>query len=134
MIAVIAIGISASGTWWLFARSNENRHALGRRAANAHAFLNLNALQYVRVMIPAFLFLGCTGLALLIGYPLIVATPDDGPGGTLGYWAAICSPLVIAGGALQIAITVRTGRPRVLVLPPCREMSLREVERWLGLS
>lgn len=128
MVSLLTIGISIGSIRWLLLQSESHRHTLGRWAVRARIFLNLNPLQFVRVMIPGYVFLGLVGFAILMIYGLLAT--DTGALRDL----AIGAPLLIAGGALQILITLRTGRPRVLVLPPCRDMSRQEVERWLGLA
>ena len=121
--------------------AEKHRGFISRWAKVTNRLVSYPPLQFVRTVISLTLLMATLGLGVLVG-PLtdsLEPTPAGraGTGGVSLADFALPVNLLLFGlvvlWALVTLVISRTGRPKFLVLRPCRGASRAEVERWLSM-
>lgn len=122
-------------------RAEKHRGFISRWAAMTNQLVSYPPLQFVRTVIPVTLLMATVGLDALVG-PLMnslepLPAVRAGTGGVSLADFAFPVTLILLGMIVVLAsvtlVISRTGRPKFLVLRPCRDASRAEVERWLSM-
>jgi len=121
--------------------AENHRGFISRWAAMTNQLVSYPPLQFVRSVISLTLLTATLGLGVLVG-PLMnslepLPAVRAGTGGVSLADFALPVNLLLLGMIVVLAsvtlVTSRTGRPKFLVLRPCRGASRAEVERWLSV-
>jgi len=121
--------------------AEKHRGFISRWAAISNQLVSYPPLEFVRTVIPVAFLMATLGLGVLVG-PLMNSL-EPSPAGRVGTAGvsladfALPVNLLLLGmvvlWALVILVVSRTGRPKILVLRPCRGASRTEVETWLSM-
>lgn len=133
LLSVAGLVVGASGVRYLL-RAERHRDHVRRWGRYVSAFTGQGALQTARTLIPVTLLLttlmGAMALSLLL-----TAAPRPEPGYledvVVGALALVWTLPTAVSGVL-VLVVARTGRPKGLVLPPCRGLDAAEVEAWFA--
>ena len=127
---------------WSFSvlvHAEKHRGFISRWAAITNRLVSYPPLEFVRTIIPVTLLMATLGLGVLVGPLMNSLEPSPavraGTGGVSLADFALPVNLLLLGLIVVLALVTlvvsRTGRPKILVLKPCRGASRAEVERWL---
>ena len=130
-------------TWSLSVLMHAEKHRsfISRWAAITNQLVSYPPLQFVRTVISLTLLIAMLGLGVLVGPLMNSLEPSPavraGTGGVSLADFAFPVTLILLGMIVVLAsvtlVISRTGRPKFLVLKPCRGASRAEVETWLSM-
>lgn len=131
LLSVAGLVVGTSGVRYLL-RAERHRDHVRRWGRNVSAFTGQSALQTARTLIPVTL-LGATLMGVMALSLPLTASPlpefgylEDVVVGAL----ALVWTLPVAVSGVLVLVVARTGRPKGLVLPPCRGLDAEGVEAW----
>ncbi|MCC2309974.1 hypothetical protein [Cellulomonas chengniuliangii] len=111
-------------------RAEVHRRYVSRVAVVFRQLTGMSLPTFARSIIPLTTYL--TGVFGVFTLAVPMTFFSTGPGGDWEFVGLAAATFFVAFGAFLLLVNIRTGRPRLLVLPPCRDLTDADVVKWLS--